>query len=67
MVQMMKIRSVFRKTPFFGTNNPEKMINRIFYLSNPSNDPSNPEYSLKRHFNLKTVKLFPVAGYLTLR
>jgi hypothetical protein len=67
MVQMMEVRSGIRKTPFLGTINPEKMINRIFYLNNPSNDPSTSEYSLKRLFNFKTEKLHPTVGYLTLR
>jgi hypothetical protein len=44
---MMEIRSGIRKTPFFRTIYPEKMINRIFYLNNPPNDPSSSEYSLK--------------------
>jgi hypothetical protein len=44
---MMEVRSAIPKTPFFGTINPEKMINRIFYLNNPPNDPSSSEYSLK--------------------
>jgi hypothetical protein len=43
----------FEKPLFFGTVNPEKMINRIFYLNNPPNDPSTSEYSLKRRFNFK--------------
>jgi hypothetical protein len=47
MVQMMEVRSGIRKTPFFGTINPEKMINRIIYLKNPPNDPSSSEYSLR--------------------
>jgi hypothetical protein len=34
MVQMMEVRSKIRKTPFFRTINPEKMINRIFYPLN---------------------------------
>jgi hypothetical protein len=62
---MMEVRSGIRKTPFFRTINPEKMINRIFYLNNPPNDPSTFEYSLKRLFNFKAVKLYPAAGYLT--
>jgi hypothetical protein len=32
MIQMMEIRLGIRKIPFFGTINPEKMVNRIFYL-----------------------------------
>jgi hypothetical protein len=44
---MMEVRSGIRKTPFFGTINPEKMVNRIFYLNNPPNDPSSSEYSPK--------------------
>jgi hypothetical protein len=32
MVQMMEIRFRIQKTPFFGTINPEKMVNRIIYL-----------------------------------
>jgi hypothetical protein len=47
MVKMMEFRSGIRKTPFFGTINPEKMVNRIFYLNNSPNDPSSSEYSLK--------------------
>jgi hypothetical protein len=43
----MEVRSEIRKTPFLGTVNPEKMINRIFYLNNPPNDPSTSEYSMK--------------------
>jgi hypothetical protein len=54
MVQMMEVRSGIRKTPFFGTFNPEKMITRIFYLNNPSNDPSTSEHSLKLQ-NSKTA------------
>jgi hypothetical protein len=46
MIQMMEVRFGIRKTPFLGTINPEKMINRIIYLKNPSNDPSSSEYSL---------------------
>jgi hypothetical protein len=46
MVQMMEVRFGIRKTPFFGTINPEKMVNRIIYLKNPPNDPSASEYSL---------------------
>jgi hypothetical protein len=64
---MMEVRSGIRKTPFFGIINPKKMINRIFYLNNPPNDPSSSEYSLKRLFNFETVNLYPTAGYLTLR
>jgi hypothetical protein len=62
---MMEVRSGIRKTPFFGTVNPEKMINQIFFLKNPPNDPSTSEYSLKRLFNFKAGKLYPAAGYLT--
>jgi hypothetical protein len=47
MVRMMEVRSKIRKTPFFGTMNPEKMINRIFYLNNLSNDPSTSETTLQ--------------------
>jgi hypothetical protein len=36
-----------RKTHFFGTINSEKMINLIFYLNDPPNDPSSFEYSPK--------------------
>jgi hypothetical protein len=64
---MMEVRSGIRKTPFFGTVNPEKMINRIFYLNNSPNDPSTSEYSLEQLFNFKVVKLYPATGYLTLR
>jgi hypothetical protein len=32
MVHMMEVRFGIRKTPFFGTINPEKMVNRIIYL-----------------------------------
>jgi hypothetical protein len=46
MVQMMEVRFGIRKTPFFGTINPEKMVNQIIYLKNSPNDPSSPEYSL---------------------
>jgi hypothetical protein len=67
MVQMMKFRLDIRKTPFFETINPEKLIKRIFYLSNPPNAPSTSKFSLKRRFNSKTVELFPTAGYLTPR
>jgi hypothetical protein len=56
MVQMMKVRCGIRKTLFFGTINPEKMINRIFYLKNPPNNPSS-EYSLRQLFNFETVNL----------
>jgi hypothetical protein len=58
-------RSGIQKTSFFGIINPEKMINRIFYLNNPPNDPSSSEYSLKRLFNFEIVKLYPAVGYLT--
>jgi hypothetical protein len=47
MIQMMEVRFGIRETPFFGTINPEKMINRISYLKNPTNDPSSSEYSLR--------------------
>jgi hypothetical protein len=47
MAQMMEVRSGIQKTPFVETINPEKLINRIFYLNNPPNDPSASEYSLK--------------------
>jgi hypothetical protein len=63
----MEVRSGIRKAPFFGTINPKKMINRIFYLNNPPNDPSASEYSLKRLFNFEIVKLYLAAGYLTPR
>jgi hypothetical protein len=62
---MVEVRSGIRKNPFFGTINPEKIINRIFYLNNPPNNPSSSEYSLKRLFNFEIVKLYPAAGYLT--
>jgi hypothetical protein len=66
MVQMMEVRSGIQKIPFsFGTIDPEKIINRIFCPINPPNEPSSSEYFLKRLFNFETVKLFPVAGYLT--
>jgi hypothetical protein len=32
MVQMIEVRFEIRKNPFFGTINPEKMVNRIIYL-----------------------------------
>jgi hypothetical protein len=64
---MMEVRFGIRKTPFFGTVNPEKMINRILYLNNSPNNLSTSEYSLKRLFNFKAVKLYPTAGYLTPR
>jgi hypothetical protein len=32
MIQMMEVRFEIRKTPFFGTINPEKIINQISYL-----------------------------------
>jgi hypothetical protein len=32
MVQMIEVRFGIRKIPFFGTINPEKMVNRINYL-----------------------------------
>jgi hypothetical protein len=67
MVQMMEVRFGIRKTSFFGTINPKKMINRIIYLKDPPNDPSYSEYSLRRLFNLGTVNLYPAAGYLTPR
>jgi hypothetical protein len=47
MIQMMGIRLLIRKTPFFRLTNPEKMVNRIFNPNNPSNDPSDSEYSWK--------------------
>jgi hypothetical protein len=50
MIQTMEVRFGIRKTPFFGTINPEEMINRISYLKNPPNDPSSSEYSLRRLF-----------------
>jgi hypothetical protein len=46
MIQMMEVRFEIRKIPFFGTINPEKMINRIIYLKNSPNDPSFSKYSL---------------------
>jgi hypothetical protein len=46
MVQMMEVRFGIQKPPFFGTINPEKMVNRIISLKNPPNDPSSYEYSL---------------------
>jgi hypothetical protein len=67
MAQMIEVRSGIGKTSFFGTINPEKMINQIFYLNNPSNDPSTSKYSLKQLFSFKIVKLHPTAGYLTPR
>jgi hypothetical protein len=45
MVQMMSIRLLTRKIAFFGRTNPEKMIKRISNPNNPSNDPSDSEYS----------------------
>jgi hypothetical protein len=65
MAQMIEVISRIQKTPFFGTINPEKMINQIFYPNNPSNDPSTSKHSLKQLFSFKTVKLHPTAGYLT--
>jgi hypothetical protein len=59
MIKMMEIRFGIRKTLFFGTINPEKMINRISYLKNPPNDPSSSEYSLRRLFKFGTVNLYP--------
>jgi hypothetical protein len=47
MVQMIGIRLIIRKTAFFGRTNPEKMINRKANPKNPSNDPSDSEYSRK--------------------
>jgi hypothetical protein len=35
------------------------MINRIFYLNNPPNDPSYSEYSRKRLLTFATVELYP--------
>jgi hypothetical protein len=67
MVQMMEVRPGIRKTSFFGTINPEKLINQKLYLNNPPNDPSTSEYSLKRLLNFKAVNLYPAAGYLTPR
>jgi hypothetical protein len=32
MVQMMEVRFGIRKIPFFGTINPENMVNQILYL-----------------------------------
>jgi hypothetical protein len=32
MIQMMKVRFRIRKTHFFGTINPEKMVSRVIYL-----------------------------------
>jgi hypothetical protein len=32
MVQMIEVRFGIRKTPFFGTINPEKIVNQIIYL-----------------------------------
>jgi hypothetical protein len=43
---MMEVRFEIQKTPFFGTINPEKMVNQIIYLKSPINDPSSSEYSL---------------------
>jgi hypothetical protein len=45
MVQMMGIRLLIRKTPFFGLTNPGKMVNPIFNPNDPPNDPSTSEYS----------------------
>jgi hypothetical protein len=56
---MMEVKSEIRKTPLFRTINPEKMINQIYYLKNPPNDPSSSEYFRKPLFNVKTLKLFP--------
>jgi hypothetical protein len=67
MIQMMEVRFGIQKTPFLGTINSEKMINRISYLKNPPNDPSSSEYSLTRLLNFGTVNLYPAAGYLTPR
>jgi hypothetical protein len=67
MIQMMEVRFGIRKTPFFGTINPEKMINRISYPKNPPNDSSSSEYSLRRLFNFRTVNQYPAADYLTPR
>jgi hypothetical protein len=32
MVQMMEVRFRIQQTPFFGTINPKKIVNRIIYL-----------------------------------
>jgi hypothetical protein len=32
MVQMTEVRFGIRKTPFFGTINPKKIVNQIIYL-----------------------------------
>jgi hypothetical protein len=32
MIQMMEVTFRIRKPPFFGTVNPEKLVNRIIYL-----------------------------------
>jgi hypothetical protein len=32
MVQMIEVRFGIQKIPFFGTINPENMVNQIFYL-----------------------------------
>jgi hypothetical protein len=47
MVQMIGIRLLIRKIAFFGRTNPEKMTKRISNPNNPSNDPSDLEYSRK--------------------
>jgi hypothetical protein len=63
----MEVRSGIRKPLFSGQLTLKKMINRIFYLNNPPNDPSSSEYYIKRLLNFETVKLYPAAGYLTPR
>jgi hypothetical protein len=56
---MMEVRSWIRKTPFFGTVDPEKMINQIYNPNSPPNDPSSSEYSLKRLLTFAIVDLYP--------
>jgi hypothetical protein len=39
MIQMMEVRIGIRKASFYGTINPEKMINQIFYQKNSTKRP----------------------------
>jgi hypothetical protein len=57
---MMEVRFGIRKTPFFGTINPEKMVNRIIYLKIHQMTPRLPNIP----YDDSSAS---TAGYLTLR
>jgi hypothetical protein len=60
MVQMMEVRFEIRKTLFFGTINPEKMVNLIIYLKIHQMTPHLPNIPCDDSST-------STAGYLTLR